>query len=424
MRVWRLVFNEIIHRKLNFGLGLISVTLAVGCLVGALTLLDGHDRRTDQIITRKTAETEARMKKLEDDYRKITKGLGFNILILPKDQNLGDLYAEDYATKYMPESYATTLSNSRIVTINHLLPSLQQKIKWPEQERTIILVGTRGEVPLMHRDPKKPLLAAVPTGTMVVGYELHRSLKLSIGDKLKLMGRELTVKKLHEERGTKDDITIWIDLKEAQELLDKKGLVNGILALECYCAGDRMAKIRNEISAILPETQVIEFATKAIARAEARDKAAIVARESLESEKKNRIRHRSEIEGFASVLVPVVILGCAAWVAILTFTNVRDRRAEIGILRAIGVRSNHILSIFLAKAALMGLWGALIGYAAGYVVGGSVGETGQASLGVELFNPAAFGLVLICAPLLSGIASWLPAMAAAQQDPAVVLREE
>ena len=61
-----------------------------------------------------------------------------------------------------------------MATINHVLPSLQQKLVWPEQQRTILLVGVRGEV-LLHSAKQKPILDVVPAGTMVVGYELHQS---------------------------------------------------------------------------------------------------------------------------------------------------------------------------------------------------------------------------------------------------------
>src|SRR5262249_53712222 len=162
-----------------------------------------------------------KMRKLEDDYRKITLKLEFNVLILPKDQNLGDLYADDYASKYMPEEYAERLAKSRVVTVNHLLPSLQQRVLWKERQRTILLVGVRGEAPILHQDPKKPILAAVPPGTMVVGHELHTSLGLRKGEKVKLLGKEFTVHKLQPPRGTRDDITVWINLAEAQQLLGK-----------------------------------------------------------------------------------------------------------------------------------------------------------------------------------------------------------
>jgi len=425
MTLGRLVVKEILHRKLNSAMALVSVTAAVASLVGALTVLRAHDLRTNEIIARKEAEVQEMMRKMEDDYRKIMKKLGFNLLIIPREQKLDDFYAEQYASKYMPEEYVDRLVESRIMSIRHLLPSLQQKLKWPERERTIILMGVRGEVPLPYRTPREPMVQPVPPGTMVVGYELHRSLGLSVGDRVKLLGREFTVSRLHPERGNKDDITVWINLAEAQELLGKKGKINAILALECFCFGSRLAEIRQEITRILPDTQVIELATEVLVRAEARERAARTAREALEAEKKNRAEHRAEIEAFASVLVPLVVVVCALWIGLLAFGNVRQRRPEIGILHAIGVCSRDILLIFLARAMLMGFVGAIVGYFVGLVAGGVWGKLpAGGAWRAAFFDLRLFLAVLVLAPLLAAFASWIPAMMAAQQDPAVVLREE
>lgn len=422
MNALRLILREISYRKLNFALGLLAVTVAVACLVGEMVVLKKHDARTEQILAAKEKETRTKMATLEDDYRKITKGLGFNVLILPHEQNLSDLFAQDYATSYMPEEYVERLAKSRVATIQHLLPSLQQKLKWPEVERTVILVGVRGEVPIMHADPKKPILEAVPANSMVVGYELHRSLKLKSGDKVKLLGREFTVSKLHPERGTKDDITIWIDLKSAQELLNKPGQINGILALECVCAADSLAKVRAEIVKVLPETQVIEFQSQTLARAEARQRAATEAQDALVREKEGRARLRQEREGFASILVPTVVLGAGLWIAFLSLANVRERRSEIGILRALGTRSGSILMIFLGRAMLMGLLGAGLGYGVGWLFGFVNGES--ATKVAWLFHLQLGAGVLLGAPAVSALAGWLPSFLAAQQDPAEVLSRE
>ena len=424
MTVLRLVAREIVYRKLSFGLGVLSVLVAVGCLVAELTLLRTHDLRTDQIIAAKEAETHKAMRAMEDDYRKIMKKLGFNVLILPKEQNLGDLFAEDYASKHMPESYVAKLANSKIMTVRHLLPILQQKLKWPEHQRTIVLVGTRGEVPLAHRRAREPMLTLVERGTMVLGYELHSSLGLKAGDKVKLLGRDFTVVKCHGERRTKDDISIWINLAEAQELLAKPGRINGILALQCVCAGAQLAKIRAEIAAILPETQVIEFRSKVIIRAEARKRAADTAKAAVAAEKANRLRLRDERTAFAALLVPVVVVGCTVWIGFLAFANVRERRGEIGILRALGLGSGKVFVIFLGKSLLFGLCGAALGYFAGLGVGWAWAEAPVAGEAyAKLFDPGFFVLVLVLAPLLAALASWVPAMMAARQDPAVVLRD-
>ena len=111
---------------------------------------------------------------------------------------------------------------------------------------------------------------------------------------------------------------------------------------------------------------------------------------------------------------------------------VAQRRREIGILRALGVRSRQILVLFLARAAFIGLLGAALGFAAGWLgswawdartaSGAITGEDARATLGA-LFDPALLGLVLVLTPLFSALVSWIPALLAAQQDPADALRE-
>ncbi len=420
MRVRHLVIKEIIRRKANFASGLVAVTLAVAVLAGSMTILKLHDLRTQRIVAQKEQETRKRMALLEDDYRKIMKNLGFNLLIIPSNQKLSDFYADDVVSAYMPESYATRLAEAKIVTIRHLLPSLQEKVLWPEQKRTIILIGTRGEVPSLFRDAQEPILVAVPKGNAVVGHELAGSLGLKAGDRITLFGRTFTVSRCNEERGSKDDISIWIDLAQAQEMLGKPGRINAILALKCICEGNELALVRRDVASVLPGVQVIEQGSKVLTRAEARERAAQEAKDALAAEVRNRRQLRDEQERFSSILVPLVLLVSALWVGVAFYTNVRERRSEIGILRALGARARTILRLFLGKALLMGLAGGLAGYFLGTLAGMSrQGETGISFLDLKLLL-----IALSTAIMLALAASWAPAFYAAQQDPAEVLREE
>jgi ABC-type lipoprotein release transport system permease subunit len=529
MNTWRLILKEILYRKLAFTLGVLSVLVAAGCLVAEVTLLRAHDRRTEVVLAeteRETRErvrqverdtearvrdveartarrlgerraateermrqferttrervaemekaTKARMAELNDEIRKITLKFGFNIIILPKAQEPRQFDQAGYADRYMPESYATKLADSRIVTVRHLLPSLRQPIEWPEQRnRPITLVGVRGEVAMMHRVARQPIMQPVPKGAMLVGYSLHANLGIKVGDEVKLMGKTFKVAKCRPQTTLADGNTLWIDLGEAQELLDKKGLINEILALNCLCIGADVGKVREEIAAILPETRVLDFGEKLLLRAEARSAAAAAAKKQLEAAKAeaeaaieaataaareeleaaaeaaeserqaaaaaakdeleaaranaaatieaeaaNRERLRREKERLAALLVPLVALGCMVWVGFLAFANARERSSEVGVLRALGVRSRSIFLLFLGKAVVMGLLGAALGYFAGLGVGAAWGEGGAAWL-----EPGMLALVLLGAPMLCGLASWAPAMIAAQQDPAFVLRE-
>jgi len=420
MSVWQLVIQEIVRRKVNFISGVVAVVLAVAVLAGSMTILKLHDLRTERIVARKEQETRKRMAVLEDDYRKIMKNLGFNLLILPGNQKLSDFYADDAVSAYMPDTHATRLAEAKIVTIRHLLPSLQEKVLWPERKRTIILIGTRGEVPSMFRDAKEPILAAVEKGHAVVGHELAHSLGLRPGDRITLFGRTFRVAQCNEERGARDDISIWIDLSEAQGILGKPGRINAILALKCLCAGDELANVRRDVASVLPGAQVIEHGSKVLTRAEARERASKEAADALAAEVRNRRQLRDEQEKFSSILAPLVLLASALWVGLVFSTNVRERRSEIGILRALGARARTILGMFLAKALLMGVAGGL----AGYILGTLIGLGRQAEATLSFLDLRLFLLASCTAVVLSLAASWVPAYYAAQQDPAEVLREE
>jgi hypothetical protein len=448
MNVWRLVVREIMHRKLNFCLALVSVSVAVACFVGALTLLEAHEIRTGEILANTQVEVEASVQAAEEEAKKagaelknaariITKGLGFNILILPQDQDMNELHLEGALSRTMPEDQVGKLANSKIVTVNHLLPLVMKKINWEEYGQEVILIGTRGEVPLMHRALKKPLQNAVEPGHIVVGYQIHTKHQLKKDDKVSLLGREFTISDLHPERGSSDDSTIWLNLAEAQQMLGLENLVHGILALECNCATeDRVGEIRAEIEKILPGTQVIERHSTALARAETRNRVDQEAKdrlnaaktqgaETLKREAAQRESLRLQREKLAAILVPVVIVASALMIGLLAFGNVRQRSAEIGILRAIGLRSKQILTVFLGKALLVGLLGAGVGYAAGFAIGVICGDLSpSADASTLLFTPRLLLVAILMAPLLSGLASWLPAMLAAGNDPALVLQED
>lgn len=448
MSVWRLMLREILHRKVNFGLGVLAVAVAIACLVGAQSLLQADRVTTEHLLADRQAEVEAAIAEkqadvekagaeLKDAMRKHMLGLGFNVLILPEEQDLSELHLGGGLSSTMPESHVDKLANSKIVTVNHLLPSVTKRVHWDEQDMDIILVGTRGEVPIMHRGLKKPLLEAVAPGNIVVGYEVHQKLGLSEGDNVTLNGHEFTVSTLHPQRGSQDDTTVWIDLAQAQEMLGLQNLIHAILALECDCAGDRISVIREEIAGVLPGTQVIERYSQALARAEARGYAKEAADEALAREKQageerltQEAESRAEIEqrhaGLAAVLVPLVVGASALLIALLSYVNARQRREEIGILRAIGLKAGQIMLVFLSKAVVMGLIGGIIGAVLGLAVLTFQGESPLPVPAGEIVRsgPVTSALIvaIVLAPVLAGIASWLPGLIAARQDPAVVLQ--
>ncbi len=379
MSIVRMLFREIAHRKLNFILGLISVVAAVALFVAVLTMCEASKRETTRLM----------------------RDLGFNVLIVPKNTNMADFWSEDYAAEDMPEEYVYRLANAPIMTIRHLVARLQRKVEW--RGRKILLTGVLPEVPQKHLSPKPPMGLNIPRGSVYVGHELAKSFNIKVGQKIDILGKKFTVARLLKESGSKDDIRIYGHLHDIQEVLGLPGRINEIEALSCRCFGDRLASIRQDIAAVLPDTHVTEFRTKAIARAET----------------------RKMVERYAAFIIPAVLVMTAVWIGVLTLMNVRERREEIGILRALGVGSGPIAALFIGRALVVGIVGAGLGFALGTWVALRVGPN-IFSLTANKISPmfALLGWSLVGAPLLCALASYLPAMAAVLQDPAEVLQEE
>lgn len=147
------------------------------------------------------------------------------------------------------------------------------------------------------------------------------------------------ISKCRPYRGSAEDATIWVDLRAGQELLGMPGRLNAIEALKCKCKGVTTEQVMKEVAGYLDnkakvvvrENEVTVRAKRGTAKAE--HDAAIAA------EKVARARLRKTRESFAAVVVPLVLGGSAVWIGFLALSNVRERTVEIGILRAIGVRS-------------------------------------------------------------------------------------
>jgi ABC-type lipoprotein release transport system permease subunit len=261
---------------------------------------------------------------------------------------------------------------------------------------------------------------------MIVGHELQQSLGLQVGQKVQLKGREFVIHQCYPQRGTREDMGVWIPLKDAQELLEKPGLINAILALECSCVGNTgIERIRTEIAKYLPDTRVIEFGTKVLARNEAREKVKQEAIQAHQREKNNQEQLAAERERLAAFVVPGVFVACGVWIFLMALANVRGRKTEVAILRAIGYRARQIMALLLFRCFAGGVTGALLGCGGGLLIADRL----RSPLGVPLVGDAgilSWSLVvaaLAIGSLLGVLAGWIPAHAAARRDPAEILKE-
>jgi len=383
MSLWSHIFGEIGFRKLNALFSLLGLMLAVTIVVSSRLLAEADERET----------------------RRVTRDMGFNLRLISAETDLGQFYRDGFARDVMNaamlDRLATHLTNN--VSFNHLVGSLRREYTIEGQD--ILLVGL-SETYVAPGQGKKPMGVVINKGTIHIGSEVARKQKKMRGDTMHLGERQFTVANDPIETGTPDDITIFARLEDVQSVLHLEGKINEIEAIDCLCLtadDDPLAILRKEIGGILPEVQVVHQRTLADARA----------------------KQRQTREKVNAVVLPSVLVAGAVWVALLAVFNVRDRRQEIGILRALGKGSARIAGLFLGKAVLLGFVAAGLGVALGTWV---VLEFGPSLFpvtkkAIQASSTLAWQL-LVATPVFAAFASFIPAMLAVSHDPAETLRED
>jgi len=126
-----------------------------------------------------------------------------------------------------------------------------------------------------------------------------------------------------------------------------------------------------------------------------------------------------------AILLPLVLVVCGVWVGVLAMLNVRDRREEIGVMRAVGYGSGAVAAVFLARAVAIGLIGAVAGFYSGTFLALHYGPgIFKFTAGGIQADYRALWLALAAAPLFAALCSFIPTAIAVAQDPAVTLRQE
>lgn len=384
MSLARMVLKEMRLRWGNALLSVVAVAAAVGVFVMLLTLGIGLEREMAQVV----------------------RELGFNILIFPKEADLAKFWVEGYIEAEMPEEYVDRLANTPGLYADHFVALLRKRIE--VQGREFLLVGWQKEKRAIDylRKKKRPMGFRIPKGTAYVGYEVARALGLREGDWLNLGGLKFKVTRVLQQVGGPEDVSIFIPLHEAQKVVGRPGRISMIKALNCLCfvRGELVSPMEltvRKIEEALPDVRAVP----------------------IESLAKVRLEARRTVMKWIGVVLPIVLVVCAAWVGVLGLMNVQERREEIGILRALGFGSGKIASLFLGRAALLGVLGAAIGFAVGTWLALHYGP-GLFKITFAKLKPSYRLLFwsLVGAPLVTGVASLPSTALAVSQDPAEVLK--
>lgn len=383
MSLLALILKELRHHRWNALLSVLALVAAVALVTATRTLSAGAERET----------------------RRVMRDLGYNLRLIPRETRMDHLWAHGYSDTTMPEDTLRRLAaqNGIFASFNHLTATLQQR--FPVAGTEALLQGLAAAV-VGPGEAKQPMGFKIAPGQVYLGREIATRLGAKKGAPITLGNRPFTVERILAESGTDDDIRIFTALADAQALLGLPGRINEIKAIDCLCLTaeqDPLTKLRETLEKALPEVRVLQLRTMADARARARQMA----------------------EHYAALAVPLVLLAAGAWVGALAALNVRERRPEIGLWRALGYPPTRLAALFLGKAMLLGLAGGALGWALGTVV--------ALHFGPELFQLTAKALqpdyafariALVATPAFAALAAFIPAMMAVAHDPADSLRAD
>ncbi|MDO8568877.1 MAG: ABC transporter permease [Dehalococcoidales bacterium] len=384
MKLYQIVAKDVMRRKRRVLYAALGVIIAVMTFVGILTI------------------STAGQAKIYNELDKYGANLSITPAINSIDMKLGDLNLGALAVgeNYIPETLVPVVRRIADGKIREALD-----IKEPGDIATIapkLYVGTRikgASVMAVGIEPKEETKIKTwwkigqgkylaESDQAIVGNLAADVLKLNLGDKFDLNGREITVTGILEETGSGDDYQVFVPLSTLQKAFNKEGIISAI-DVRALCNGCPVEVIADAINGQI--TGVRAVAVKQIAATE--------------------MGMVDKVNKFMLALAGVTLLLGAFGVVNTMMTSVHERIKDIGIMRAVGASRRQIIKAFVYEATIIGVIGGVLGYVLGTLMAYGVGPLifeGTAIKYVLKYLP----LSLLLAILVSVLSTSYPAFRA------------
>jgi putative ABC transport system permease protein len=256
---------------------------------------------------------------------------------------------------------------------------------------------------------------------VLLGERLAARLSATPGDEVTVSNRKVRVSGILSTGGSEDE-QIVAPIAFAQEILNRPGAVRRVYVSAITKPEDAFARRDPKSMSgpvydrwyCSPYAQSIAFQLQeAIPHSHA---------EQIRQVAQNEGAVLTRIEGLILLITLAALFASALAVSAAMATAVFERRAEVGLMKALGAGRVAVASIFLAEATLLALIGGCVGFAVGGLLARQIGRSifnSQISI-----SPVLLPVILTMAVIVTFAGSAAAIRRAVRLDPVFALRGE
>ena len=229
---------------------------------------------------------------------------------------------------------------------------------------------------------------------VLVGQRLAQKAGLKQGEEISLSRKQFRVTGILSTGGAEDD-EIVAPLSVAQEILNRPGAVRRIYVSALTKPEDAFARRdpKSMSGAVLERWSCTPYPQSIAYQLAAAIPHSHV--EQIRQVSQNEGAVLTRIEGLIFLITIAALLAAALAVSAAMATAIFERRAEVGLMKALGAGKIAVASVFFAEATLLALIGGIAGFAAGSLLARQIGQS--------IFN-SQISIQPVLLPVILGIA--------------------